>query len=73
MAIGNTLSVICPKCRASVGGRCLEPIKDGSQYIDTVHKERVIEAEAPTCHKCGKRYDWNIEIELYEHEDDCDV
>lgn len=35
-------NVVCPKCRAARGGKCLEKIKDGSKYIDTPHPERVI-------------------------------
>lgn len=38
-------NVVCPKCRAVRGGRCLDPVKDGSKYIDNPHPERVELAE----------------------------
>lgn len=34
-------NVVCPVCLAVRGGKCLEPIKDGSRYIDAPHQERV--------------------------------
>lgn len=34
-------NVVCPKCRAARGGRCLEPVKDGSKFIEEPHAERV--------------------------------
>lgn len=34
-------SVVCPKCRAVIGGKCLDKIKDGSKYIETPHAERI--------------------------------
>jgi hypothetical protein len=34
-------NVVCPKCRAARGGRCLEPVKDGSKFIEEPHEERV--------------------------------
>lgn len=34
-------NVICPKCFAAKGGRCLEAVKDGSKFIDQPHPERV--------------------------------
>lgn len=34
-------NVVCPKCCAARGGRCLERVKDGSKWIDTPHPERV--------------------------------
>jgi hypothetical protein len=35
---------ICPKCRASIGGKCLEAVQDGSKYIDHFHEERIQKA-----------------------------
>lgn len=37
-------NVVCPKCRAAKGGRCLDPVKDGSKFIDEPHAERWDEA-----------------------------
>jgi hypothetical protein len=37
---------VCPRCRAARGGRCLEPVIWGSQYIVTPHEERVAAATA---------------------------
>lgn len=34
-------NVRCPKCFAVRGGRCLEPVKDGSRFVDVPHVERV--------------------------------
>ena len=33
-------NVVCPKCKAARGGRCLEPVKDGQKFIDQPHAER---------------------------------
>lgn len=33
-------NVVCPKCKAARGGRCLEAVRDGSKFIDTPHTER---------------------------------
>jgi hypothetical protein len=45
-SLTDVLSVVCPRCRAARGGRCLEPVIWGSQYIVTPHEERVAAATA---------------------------
>ena len=44
----KNLSVVCPRCSAAIGGKCLEPHRGktgiagcGSSYIDTPHPERL--------------------------------
>lgn len=37
----SPLDVVCPTCNAAITGRCLEKVKDGSQYIDKYHPERI--------------------------------
>lgn len=36
----NRLAKACPVCKAALGGKCLEKIKDGSKYIDEPHQQR---------------------------------
>lgn len=36
----NPYSVICPKCSAAIGVKCLEPKLDGSRFILEAHSER---------------------------------
>jgi hypothetical protein len=38
------LSVVCPKCHAAIGSKCLDPMNWGSQFIGTPHPERVIKS-----------------------------
>jgi hypothetical protein len=39
------LAIVCPKCRAAVGGKCLTPSLWGQAFIEDPHPERVQEAE----------------------------
>ena len=39
------LAVVCPKCRAAIGGKCLVKTLWGSAYIDEPHPERGQESE----------------------------
>ena len=43
------LAIVCPKCKASVGGKCLDKVVDRSHYIESPHIERV---------KAVKMSDW---------------
>lgn len=36
----SRLDKVCPICRAAPGVKCLEPVRDGSKYIEEPHKER---------------------------------
>jgi hypothetical protein len=38
----NPLSVVCPKCQAAEGSKCLEPKKDGQRFSEEPHTERVL-------------------------------
>lgn len=33
--------VVCPKRRAARTVRCLEPVKDGSRFVEQPHTERI--------------------------------
>jgi hypothetical protein len=35
------LAIVCPKCKAAVGGKCLDPTVWGSKYAREPHDERV--------------------------------
>jgi hypothetical protein len=37
----SDLSVVCPKCKAAQGGKCLEKKLDGQRWIDYPHQERI--------------------------------
>ena len=39
------LSVVCPNCHAAVGAKCLERKRDGMEWIENPHPERVQVAE----------------------------
>jgi len=39
------LAVVCPKCHAARGGKCLEKTLWGSKYMEEPHPERVEAAE----------------------------
>jgi hypothetical protein len=39
--LDSPLDVVCPTCNAAITGRCLEKVRDGSQYIAEVHTERI--------------------------------
>ena len=34
------LSIVCPRCRASIGGKCLAKTLWGSNYMEEPHPER---------------------------------
>lgn len=38
--------VVCPKCQAAIGGKCLEKKRDGSSWISWFHFERIEKAKA---------------------------
>jgi hypothetical protein len=40
------IAVVCPKCRAAIGGKCLERKLDGSSWIEEPHPERTKKAES---------------------------
>lgn len=35
------LLVVCPKCKAAKGGKCLDKVLDRSHWVDKPHEERV--------------------------------
>jgi hypothetical protein len=35
------LAIVCPKCKAAKGGKCLDKVVDRSHYIESPHQERV--------------------------------
>lgn len=37
----GSLSIVCPRCRAAKGGKCLDKTLWGSKYIEEPHPERV--------------------------------
>ena len=39
--MNNPHSVICPECHAAVGAKCARKVRDGAQYIETCHIERL--------------------------------
>lgn len=39
------LAIVCPKCRAARGGKCLDPTLWGSKYAEEPHPERAAAAE----------------------------
>lgn len=39
-----TINVVCRACNAAVGARCTEPKLDGNRFIETFHRERVLDA-----------------------------
>lgn len=34
-------SIVCPTCNAVIGGKCLDPVRDGCQYRSDPHPERI--------------------------------
>lgn len=38
------ISIGCPKCHAAPNVRCLEPVKDGSKFVEYIHPERITRA-----------------------------
>lgn len=34
-------SIVCPTCHAAIGGKCLDPVRDGCQYRSDPHPERI--------------------------------
>lgn len=41
----NPISITCPHCKASIGARCTEPVRDGHQFVSYFHRERLEAAE----------------------------
>lgn len=39
------LAIVCPLCHAGRGGKCLEKKRDGMNWIEEPHPERVAAAE----------------------------
>jgi hypothetical protein len=39
------LDIVCPKCHAARGGKCLDKTLWGSKYSEEPHPERVLAAE----------------------------
>lgn len=39
------LAIVCPRCHAAVGGKCLETKRDGMNWIEEPHPERVAAAQ----------------------------
>lgn len=37
----HAYSIVCPKCNAAIGGKCLDPVRDGCQFRSTPHPERI--------------------------------
>ncbi len=37
----DELAVGCPKCNAAPTAKCLTPVKDGNNWMDSPHAERV--------------------------------
>lgn len=37
----EVLAKVCPKCFAAKGGKCLQPKRDGNDYREEPHSERV--------------------------------
>lgn len=38
--VSEVMSVVCPKCNAAIGAKCLERDKNGSHWIETFHQMR---------------------------------
>lgn len=37
----HAYSIVCPTCNAAIGGKCLDPVRDGCQYRSDPHPERI--------------------------------
>lgn len=45
--MAKPIEIGCPKCHAAPNVRCLEPVKDGSKFVDYIHSERIERAALP--------------------------
>lgn len=58
------LSIVCPKCKAAPGGKCLDKVVDRSHWIENPHIERVEAAAQAKLDDEQRRRDNAFELTL---------